>query len=457
MAIRGYFHVCLMHGINGSLVASEMHGRILQSGLYDASESISVTILSEDQAQALHLKSYIWDWYPKYNVRHVSMNLGEWEWPTIRMIKEDCRTGDDLVWYAHTKGVSNCRSDVAEYTQSNIRNWRGVLCEALMDHRSAVELLGTGQFSAVGPLFVEKSRAPLGHPHFAGNFWWATSQHVRELPALSDEWVSNRNRAEEYIGSGTGRLGPLSSCGKTYDLYDFAGEYEKEGGPLSGLAGSRCHVPEHRMLPQASMPFDPAQDARGIDGKLYVSAVNMGCNDIQLQGHLNVDLDDNNNPQMVYDVTKMDEVLADGSVNHIYCGHLLEHLTHEQGAKFLQVCKRALAPHGVLTVVVPDWRKAADRSVHKTTMEAEGTILGRGQHVRLYDEEVLVEQLSGVFSEVHIVEPSSVKYCIHKEFGAQTAAIAINPPEYRWKYPARKVEHPETAAWKNHMNARGEI
>jgi hypothetical protein len=183
-----------------------------------------------------------------------------------------------------------------------------------------------------------------------------------------------------------------------------------------------------------------------------VIAINAGCNDIQLEGHLNVDLDENNNPQLICDVAMLDKVIPHGTIRHIYAGHLLEHLNNDQGEKFLQACKNILAPHGVLTVVVPDWRKASDKTRCSNVCEAEGIILGLGQHVRLYDEERLESELRNYFPEVHIVQSESVKYCIHPSSIAQSAAIAINHPDYKWSYILRKVEHPSAAEWKRNQN-----
>jgi predicted SAM-dependent methyltransferase len=51
---------------------------------------------------------------------------------------------------------------------------------------------------------------------------------------------------------------------------------------------------------------------------------------------------------------------ADATVDAIYCGEMLEHLTESQGSHFLAECRRILAPGGVLRVRVPDnyryWR-----------------------------------------------------------------------------------------------------
>ncbi len=46
----------------------------------------------------------------------------------------------------------------------------------------------------------------------------------------------------------------------------------------------------------------------------------------------------------------------DGSAAVVYSSHTLEHLAREEGVRFLRECRRALAPGGVLRLVVPDLR-----------------------------------------------------------------------------------------------------
>jgi SAM-dependent methyltransferase len=48
------------------------------------------------------------------------------------------------------------------------------------------------------------------------------------------------------------------------------------------------------------------------------------------------------------------------SAHAIYASHLLEHLTREEGARFLRECHRVLEPGGILRVVVPDLRAIVD-------------------------------------------------------------------------------------------------
>lgn len=154
--------------------------------------------------------------------------------------------------------------------------------------------------------------------------------------------------------------------------------------------------------------------------------INIGCHDIHIRGHLNVDIDPANNPQLCCSALDVEKYVTH-QVHHIYCGHLLEHLTHEEGAAFLQSCKRLLAPHGLLTVVVPDWKKATASDLN--IVEIEMIVLADRQHRRLFDAIILRNDLIAAgFPEVHEVQTKDLVYCRFPEVFWQTAAIAINHP-----------------------------
>lgn len=52
---------------------------------------------------------------------------------------------------------------------------------------------------------------------------------------------------------------------------------------------------------------------------------------------------------------------ADGTLQEIYAGHFLEHLTQDEARAFLAECRRCLTPGGRLGVVVPDTREVVTR------------------------------------------------------------------------------------------------
>lgn len=82
--------------------------------------------------------------------------------------------------------------------------------------------------------------------------------------------------------------------------------------------------------------------------------LNIGCGDYPLSGFVNIDANAEVRPDVVASVPPLP--YADGSVDEIYAGHFLEHLTREDGAAFLRECARCLVPGGLLGVLVPDTR-----------------------------------------------------------------------------------------------------
>lgn len=93
--------------------------------------------------------------------------------------------------------------------------------------------------------------------------------------------------------------------------------------------------------------------------------LNLGCGPLPLhQQHLTImggDLrgwtlvDKYVKHQMIenWDATKLDEV-EDGTAEHIYASHLLEHLPYTEVPEILSMWRRKLAPNGILTLNVPD-------------------------------------------------------------------------------------------------------
>jgi hypothetical protein len=235
--INGYLHVAAMGTPACLMVLAELHGRLLESGLYGKSDRISVAILG-DSEQAELMYNMIFKNFSKYEVRYFSANLMEWEWATINLIKQDAaiNLGGDrgYIWYAHTKGVSYYNSAIPEYVQRNSSIWRNVMSHYVFTkHDMAMDLLDSGK-AAVGPLFIsgperyeEGSDIPR---HFSGNFWWSTYKYLSTLPAPEKD---SRLGAEFWIGKGEGDLGEMVVCHETTDYYGWG--TEGKPGPLEHL------------------------------------------------------------------------------------------------------------------------------------------------------------------------------------------------------------------------------
>jgi len=86
--------------------------------------------------------------------------------------------------------------------------------------------------------------------------------------------------------------------------------------------------------------------------------LNIGCGKLRPEGWVNADF------LAAYGVLQVDVrrplPFPDAAFDAVYHSHLLEHLTPEEGRRFLDECRRILLPGGVLRVVVPDFSDLVD-------------------------------------------------------------------------------------------------
>ena len=89
------------------------------------------------------------------------------------------------------------------------------------------------------------------------------------------------------------------------------------------------------------------------------SRVCVGCGQFPLIGFTNIDVDPDAYADLYLEVPPLP--FDDDSVDEIYAGHYLEHLTRERALDFLEECRRCLIPGGLLGIVVPDTREIFKR------------------------------------------------------------------------------------------------
>lgn len=138
--------------------------------------------------------------------------------------------------------------------------------------------------------------------------------------------------------------------------------------------------------------------------------LNVGCGKVHFDGWVNLDENtDLDTVDLVWDLRRGLPV-EDQSCELIYCEHLLEHLTAEQGLRFLSECRRALTADGVLRVAMPsldfileravspdwrdqDWLKWSKFGNVKTRAEMINVAFRSWGHQYLYDREELHRRL----------------------------------------------------------------
>jgi len=137
--------------------------------------------------------------------------------------------------------------------------------------------------------------------------------------------------------------------------------------------------------------------------------INLGCNIWKLPGFVNIDLDPNVHPDVVGDVCKLDELgYDDDSVDEIYAGHMLEHVTDEDEA--LYEWYRVLKPGGTITITVPDVEKGLIEMVsgridnHWFQQIIFGSAVTHEQnHHRAYTEATLRAAVTKYFKDARII------------------------------------------------------
>lgn len=81
--------------------------------------------------------------------------------------------------------------------------------------------------------------------------------------------------------------------------------------------------------------------------------LNIGCGQHYADGWMNIDLhSDGPHPDLVCSL--LDLPFPDGSVERVYCGHVLEHIAREDMPQALSEVRRVLTDEGALVVVGPD-------------------------------------------------------------------------------------------------------
>lgn len=80
--------------------------------------------------------------------------------------------------------------------------------------------------------------------------------------------------------------------------------------------------------------------------------INLGAGDFPLKDFLNVDIYEGKGIDLVCNILKLP--FEDNSIEEIYAGHVIEHLTMDEARKGLKEWLRVLKPEGKIGIVVPE-------------------------------------------------------------------------------------------------------
>lgn len=132
-----------------------------------------------------------------------------------------------------------------------------------------------------------------------------------------------------------------------------------------------------------------------VERLVEVKSLHLGCGNRRMEGFVNVDSRPNVNPDVVADISRLDQHFPENSADIIYAAHVVEHFTMNQAIAMLDSWKRVLIPHCPLRLSVPDFKILSDLYASGVSMwRISGPLVGRGdypenRHGEVYDHEKL--------------------------------------------------------------------
>jgi hypothetical protein len=201
-AIRVFYHIYFSNHYK-SVVQSQLT-KLFGCGLYDRCDSLFIGATGGSK-EDLHWLHNVISNYKKITLVYFDQNLEEKN--TLRNILTRS-SGNDIILYMHTKGVSR-------QLDYNIECWRNLIeYKTIHNWKECIKLLD--DWDTIGPLYRENTFMGY-YPHYSGGFWWANRDYIETLDHkyLNEDHELGRMGAEFWIGSN-----PES---KMYCNYNFDG------------------------------------------------------------------------------------------------------------------------------------------------------------------------------------------------------------------------------------------
>lgn len=201
-----FFHVYLKSGYTRVLM--DKFKKFTISGLYAKANKFNLILFGNVDTQAEFLNE-LKEMYPKIEYGVISNAVFNNEPDTLNLMikKANEYENNTPMLYLHTKGLSYTDSNL----KKNIDAWvRYLDLYVINKWEECIESLKDND--AAGGFYVEDPK------HFQGNFWWANSDYIKNLPKITPENVSEYNRGEFWILSDTSKVYPLSGV-TPVDMY----------------------------------------------------------------------------------------------------------------------------------------------------------------------------------------------------------------------------------------------
>ena len=207
MKTKIYIHIATMRHFNK--VLSKLLDEINLCGLYNKAEEINLNVCGD--GSLLDIKKM-----PKYNITNETHDFKKCEFPTLDKIWEDSQKEKFKVLYLHTKGITHDENDkyftnwIRHLSYFNIEKWEDRIKNLDKYDTSGLNYIknpkgNKNKLVRQSIRMLEKSSGYHRAKHYAGNFWWANSHHIKKLKKPSDlvlcgNYLKRRWIAEFWIG-----------------------------------------------------------------------------------------------------------------------------------------------------------------------------------------------------------------------------------------------------------------
>ena len=201
-----FFHVYLKTGYSHILLSK--FKKFKASGLYEKTNKIYLTLFG-DVEQNEEFLSDLKDLYPKIEYALITNQEFHNEPDTLNFMlkKANEYSSNTPMLYLHTKGLSYAHPVI----KKNVEAWvRYLDLYVINKWEECVKALEDND--AAGGYYVEDPK------HFQGNFWWANSDYLKNLPRITKISIENLNRGEFWILSNTSKVYALSGI-TPVDMY----------------------------------------------------------------------------------------------------------------------------------------------------------------------------------------------------------------------------------------------
>lgn len=201
-----FFHVYLKNDFSHILL--NKFKKFKTSGLYEKANKIYLTLFG-DIEQHQEFLSDLKDLYIKIEYVNITNKEFHNEADTLNFMikKAEGYEKNTPMLYIHTKGASYTHPNI----KKNINAWvRYLDLYTINKWEECVDALENND--AAGGFYVEDPK------HFQGNFWWANSSYLKNLPRVNNLNITHLNRGEFWILSNTDKVYALSGV-TPVDMY----------------------------------------------------------------------------------------------------------------------------------------------------------------------------------------------------------------------------------------------